>query len=64
MAGKKLNTYVHVDGVQYGPDDDVPADVAKKIENPDVWGESDGATEPEVPSDQVVAKNFGSQGTG
>ncbi len=40
MASKKLNTYVHVDGVQYGPDDTVPADVAKKIENPDVWESS------------------------
>lgn len=39
MAGKKLNTYVHVDGVAYGPDDDVPAEVAKKIDNPDVWAE-------------------------
>lgn len=39
MAGRKLAVYVSVDGVQYGPDDDVPADVAKKIENPDVWAE-------------------------
>ncbi len=63
MAGKKLNTYVHVDGAQYGPDDDVPAEVAKKIDNPDVWGESD-ATDPDVPDEQVVAKNAGSKGTG
>lgn len=40
-AAKKLATYVHVDGQQYGPDSDVPADVAKKIENPDVWAEAD-----------------------
>lgn len=37
MATKKLATYVHVDGQEYGPDSDVPADVAKKITNPDVW---------------------------
>jgi hypothetical protein len=39
---RKLKTYVHVDGEAYGPDDEVPADVAKKITNPDVW---DGAEE-------------------
>lgn len=38
----RLNTYVHVAddrGVyqQYGPDDDLPADVIKRITNPDVW---------------------------
>ena len=37
----KLNTFVHVDGKQYGPDDDVPADVAKQITNPDVWDDGD-----------------------
>lgn len=29
--GRRLNTYVHLDGTAYGPDDDVPADVAKRI---------------------------------
>lgn len=38
-AGKRLAVYVHVDGVQYGPDDDVPADAAKQITNPDVWAD-------------------------
>lgn len=40
---KKLATYVHVDGVAYGPDSDVPADVAKQITNPKAWadGKSD-----------------------
>lgn len=33
----KLRTYVHVGGKVYGPGDDVPAEVAKKITNPDVW---------------------------
>lgn len=41
MAGKKLATFVTVDGTQYGPDDDVPADVAEKIENPDAWEQPD-----------------------
>lgn len=39
---RKLKTYVHVEGDVYGPDDEVPGDVAKKITNPDVW---DGAEE-------------------
>ncbi len=38
-AAKKLATNVFVDGKWYGPEDDVPADVAKQIENPDVWAE-------------------------
>lgn len=33
-----LNTYVNVDGTWYGPNDDVPAAVAKRITNPNVWG--------------------------
>ena len=37
MAGRKLNTWVHVDGVAYGPGDEVPPEVAKKITNEDVW---------------------------
>jgi hypothetical protein len=43
--GRKLNTYVHVDGKAYGPDDDVPAEVAKKIDNPDVWDDGKGSSE-------------------
>lgn len=38
MAGK-LATFVDVDGVWYGPDDNVPADVAKRITNPKAWAE-------------------------
>jgi len=41
---RKLAVYVHVDGQAYGPGDDVPADVAKAISNPDVW--ADGGDEP------------------
>lgn len=39
---KKLNTYVHVHDADgnphaFGPDDNVPADMAKLITNPKVW---------------------------
>lgn len=37
MAARKLASFVHVDGVAYGPDDDVPVDVAKQITNPSAW---------------------------
>ncbi len=41
MAGKKLATNVFVDGQWYGPghegNESPPADVAKQIENDDVW---------------------------
>lgn len=51
MAGsKKLAQNVFVDGTWYGPgyedrDDkgQPPADVAKKIDNPDVWESSDSS---------------------
>lgn len=36
---KKLATYVHVNGEVYGPDDKVPADVAKQITNPKAWAD-------------------------
>jgi hypothetical protein len=35
--GKKLARYVNVDGATYGPDDDVPADIAEQITNPKAW---------------------------
>lgn len=35
----KLNLWVHVGDERYGPDDDVPQDVADQITNPDVWAE-------------------------
>jgi hypothetical protein len=52
-AAKKLVTYVHVDGQVYGPNDDVPADVAKQITNPKAWGG-------EVPEDSVEARTAAS----
>jgi hypothetical protein len=41
---RKLIANVHVDGVVYGPDgeQDVPKDVADRIDNPNAWDESDG----------------------
>lgn len=35
----KLNTFVSVDGTWYGPDSDIPDEVAAKIANPKVWAE-------------------------
>lgn len=41
---RRLTKFVEVDGTWYGPDDDVPADVAEKIQNPRLWaGEPDQA---------------------
>jgi hypothetical protein len=40
-AGRQLVAHVYVDGEVYGPGDDVPASVAKKITNPNAW--SDGS---------------------
>lgn len=48
MAGRLAAT-VYIDGQAYGPDDDVPADVAKRIDNPKAWAEqptSEPANEP------------------
>ncbi len=39
MSAGKLATFVHVNGSVYGPDDDVPADVAALISNPKAWAE-------------------------
>ncbi len=33
----KLTAFVNVDGTWYGPADDVPAEVAAKIQNPKAW---------------------------
>lgn len=38
--GRRLSTFVHVDGVAYGPDDELPDEVAEKITAPDVWADS------------------------
>lgn len=36
-SGKKLARYTTIGGVTYGPDDKLPADVAKQITNPKAW---------------------------
>lgn len=41
--GRRLNTYVHVDGVPYGPDDDLPEEIAERIVAPWVWEGSEEA---------------------
>lgn len=33
----RLTGFVHVDGAVYGPDDEVPAEVAARITNPRAW---------------------------
>jgi len=43
MADKKLARHITVEGRTYGPDDEVPADVAEKIRNPKAWVEVDAA---------------------
>lgn len=37
----KLTSYVYVDGRYWGPDDDVPAEVAKQITNESAWEDGD-----------------------
>ncbi len=53
---RKLNTYVHVDGVPYGPDDDVPAEVAEKITAPGVWADEEPAEQPGPTSDRPISE--------
>lgn len=35
--GRKLATYVYINGASYGPDDEVPEEVAAQITNPKAW---------------------------
>lgn len=48
MAGRRLKTFVHVGGTAYGPDDDVPADVAEQIGD-HAWADDsdEGGDEPD-----------------
>lgn len=41
---RKLTTYVHIDGVMYGPDDEISDEVAVRITNPNVWAGDVGTT--------------------
>lgn len=56
MAGKRqLAAYVYVDGTLYGPDSDVPAEVAKAITNPKAWGEEPPAEDEKKPARKTAA---------
>lgn len=51
-TGAKLASRVAIDGQWYGPGDDVPDDVAKKITNPRVW---EGGKAPSFDTDTTPA---------
>ena len=51
---KRLTRTVYVAGVGYGPSSVIPADVAKRITNPDVWVD-DAGTEAPAPGVQDQA---------
>lgn len=61
---RRLNTFVHinVDGEtrSYGPDDDVPADVAKRITNTDAWEDAAAAATDEGGSEEPPRSGAGS----
>lgn len=42
---RRLNTFVYVEGVAYGPDSEVPDEVAERITAPGVWADEAPATE-------------------
>jgi hypothetical protein len=46
---RRLIAYVHVDGVPYGPDDEVPPRVAKRIGD-HAWTDADSAAEVPTPT--------------
>ncbi len=49
----KLNVWVHVGEKRYGPDDDVPQEIADQIVNPDVWDEGGPSKSAAVSSDEA-----------
>ncbi|MFD5663449.1 hypothetical protein ACFWIK_00870 [Streptomyces anthocyanicus] len=57
---RRLNTFVHVDGVAYGPDSKVPASVAKRIGD-HAWQDDDA---PETPAAPVEAPPRSGRGSG
>lgn len=56
MAEKKLARYVTVAGSTYGPDDDLPKDVADQIDNPKAFEERDDATPAEKAAQEQSKK--------
>lgn len=49
MTERRLIGYVHVDGTRYGPDDEVPPAVAKRIGS-HAWADADSSAEPPAPA--------------
>lgn len=48
---RRLRTYVHVAGVAYGPDDEVPAAVAKQIGD-HAWEDGSGGAQQQTSGDE------------
>lgn len=57
MSDRKLARHVNVDGTWYGPDDTVPAGVAKRITNPNAWSDGGQTDEPVTPEPTVADPN-------
>lgn len=53
---RRLRTYVHVDGIAYGPDDEVPAAVAKRIGD-HAWEDSGAAARSTSSSDDQASSS-------
>lgn len=47
MTGRRLASFVHVGGQVYGPDSDVPDEVAALVTNPKAWAGPVKAQSPE-----------------
>lgn len=58
---KRLTRTVYIGGEAYGPSSVIPADVAKRITNPNVWvdDDSEGAPDPGVQSPPPAARADG-----
>lgn len=56
MVSRRLVTFVHVDGVQYGPDSDVSDDIAAQITNESVWADESHKDEQLKPAKKAAPK--------
>lgn len=45
MGARKRTVYVTVGGQTFAPDEEISADLAKTIDNPKVWGDTDTAAD-------------------
>lgn len=52
----KLKRYVSVGGTTYGPDDEVPKEIADQIDNPKAFEERDDRTPAEVVAEKLSAR--------